>query len=144
MIFHQSLPFHFSFWRPKQPIAYDNISGAWRPVCIVQSSTVVHCCVDTCRWCYLVWTRLFLDKGVSGVCYAWPRSLLRVAHFGSRRTNRAAARADRLKSVVLCGADMNRAKRIFINRELFRHVKIYFATTKRFSIWRYYCNIYFF
>ena len=39
------------------------------------------------------------------------------------------------------GADKN--KRVMVNREIFRHVKIYFATTGRFSIWHHYCNIYF-
>ena len=48
-------------------------SGAWQPVCIVQSSTAVHCCADTCRWCYIVWIRPFLDEGASEVSYAWPR-----------------------------------------------------------------------
>ena len=56
-----------------QPIADGNVPGVWRPVCIVQSGTAVHCCADTCRWCYIVWTRPFLDKGASVVSYAWPR-----------------------------------------------------------------------
>ena len=52
---------------------WERPGSAWRPVCIVQSSTAVHCCADTCRWCYIVWTRPLLDKGSSGVCCAWPR-----------------------------------------------------------------------